>query len=341
MTERIVYFDMLRGLAIIFVIVIHSSNIGLQFPDTSINFHFTVLLRQVINIAVPLFLAISGYFLAKKNISNLDEYIKFIKIQIPKIYIPFFVFSALWFILGVLIFNHSITKELINLITFQSSGPYYFIALIIQYYILLPILKRLANFKGVVFSFIISLITIGIIFYIRNYMGINLPLILYAGNFPIFLVFFILGLYIGTLKKIQISNKLLLSLIICFYFLSCIESYTLYAIFENAGLASTAMKPSSFIFSMTLIVYFFKNINLFKSNILRYLGEMSFGIYLMHMFILIIISRLIIFFYPSLMEIQPLYQLILSLIIILMCFLIIFISKKILPKKIYNILGFK
>ena len=341
MSKRIAYFDMLRGLAIICVVVIHSSNMGFQFPSNSFNFNFTILLRQIINIAVPLFLAISGYFLAKKNISNLGEYFVFIKKQIPKIYMPFLVWSSVWLILGVLIFNKSIFHELFKVATFQSSGPYYFIALIIQYYILLPILKHFANFKGLIISLFISLASVGIIFYIRNYMDINLPLILYAGNFPIFLVFFVLGLYLGLLERISISNKLLISLVITFYFLSCIESYFLYSLFENGWLAATAMKPSSFMFSLFLIIYLFKNIDFFKSIILEFLGKISFGIYLIHGFLLTIIPLFIMNFFPSLVEVQAFYQLILSLITLLSCFLIILIGRKIFPDKIVKMIGFR
>ena len=61
---------------------------------------------------------------------------------------------------------------------------------------------------------------------------------------------------------------------------------TLYKKKTNGGLASTAMKPSSFMFSLFLIIYFFKNIDFFKSSILEFLGKISFGIYLIHVFLL-------------------------------------------------------
>jgi peptidoglycan/LPS O-acetylase OafA/YrhL len=289
MSKRIAYFDVLRGLAIICVIAIHSSGMGFQFPDDSFNFNFTILSRQFFNVSVPLFLAISGYFLAKKNISNRYEYIDFLKKQIPRVYIPLFVWSLVWVVLGMLILNKPLFKEMIKLVIFQSSGPYYFIALLIQYYILFPILKPLANLRGLIISLCISLATVGIIFYIRNYMGINLPLILYAGNFPVFLVFFVLGLHLGSIEKINLSNKLLVSLMLFFYFLAVIESYFLYSLFGNGGLAATAMKPSSFMFSLCLIVFLFRNIDLFQSKILEYLGKISFGIYLIHVFMLSLI----------------------------------------------------
>jgi surface polysaccharide O-acyltransferase-like enzyme len=86
--KRIYYFDMLRGIAIMAVVAIHSSGGGLTFPSDSFNFNFTIFWRNSLNFSVPLFIAISGYFLAKKEINNRNDYFRFLKKQIPKIYIP-------------------------------------------------------------------------------------------------------------------------------------------------------------------------------------------------------------------------------------------------------------
>ena len=97
MSNRIEYFDVLRGLAIIGVVAIHSSTTGFQFEHHSFNFNFTVVWRNLLNFSVPLFLAISGYFLAKKKIESLDDYLAFIKKYIARVYIPFFIWSFAWF----------------------------------------------------------------------------------------------------------------------------------------------------------------------------------------------------------------------------------------------------
>ena len=52
MKERIAYFDFLRGLAIMMVVGIHTYTLG---EDSTV-------VRQILNTAVPLFIAISGYF---------------------------------------------------------------------------------------------------------------------------------------------------------------------------------------------------------------------------------------------------------------------------------------
>jgi surface polysaccharide O-acyltransferase-like enzyme len=341
MDKRIEYFDLLRGLAIIAVVAIHSTGSGLQFEANSFNFNFTVLWRNSLNFSVPLFIAISGYFLANKKIINFNEYLLFLKKQIPRVYIPFFVWSIVWLILAVLIFNRPIFHEVVKLITFQSWGPYYFIALIIQFYLLLPILKRFATPTGLFISVITSITVTIIIGYLRYYTDIQLPLILYGGNFGTFLMFFVLGLYLGKTDKINISNKLLIVSIFIFYVLSCVESYALIAMYNQAGDAVTAGKPSSFMYSFTLIIFLFKNIDIMKSNLMNNLGKMSFGIYLIHGFAMIGAGKLLYLVYPSLKEISPIYQFSLICITILLCISCISISNRLIFAKQNRLLGFK
>lgn len=341
MTERLDYFDVLRALAIIAVVAIHSSGSGLQFSEESTNFNFTVLWRNTLNFAVPMFLAISGFFLAKKTIGTFEEYVAFIRKQIPRVYVPLLIWSLVWLVFSVLIQNKSVVHEVINLLVFQSSGPYYFIALIIQYYLLLPVFKKLANNKGLALSILVNMVMICGIFYLRYYTEISLPLILYAGNFATWQMFFVLGLYLGSSKKIKISNKYLLALILIFYALSCIESYVLITLFHQAGNAVTAVKASSFMYSFILIIFLFKNHDLIKSKLLKKIGMMSFGIYLTHMFALMVTSRILSRLYSPLQDITYAYQLSLIGIVVLSCFLCILVFNKVFSERQARLLGFK
>lgn len=328
-------------LAIFGVVAIHSSASGLQFSEESINFNFTVLWRNILNFAVPMFLAISGYFLAKKTIGSSKEYVAFQRKQIPRVYIPLLIWSLVWFGSSVLIYNKSVVHELIKLVTFQSSGPYYFIALIIQYYLLLPVLKKLANNKGLVFSVLISLVMTCTIFYLRFYTETNLPLILYAGNFATWLMFFVLGLYLGSKEKMKIPNKYVVALIFAFYALSCVESYALISLFHQAGDAVTAVKASSFIYSFFLIIFLFNNPDLIKSKLLKQIGVISFGIYLTHMFALAVVSQVLLHLYSPIKDITYAYQFLLIGIVMLSCFLCISVFNKVFPVSQSRLLGFK
>ena len=83
--ERIAYYDMLRGLAIIMVVAQHVP--GLEFFG-SLEGNVNIVLREIWSAAVPLFLAISGFFIARKPMNTSGDYLTFIKKQIPRVYIP-------------------------------------------------------------------------------------------------------------------------------------------------------------------------------------------------------------------------------------------------------------
>ncbi|MCK0159330.1 acyltransferase family protein [Allomuricauda sp. F6463D] len=67
MKERIGYYDTFRGVAITAVVAIHSDFIGYTFDDKSLFFNITLIWRQMMNFAVPMFIAISGFFLVNKK----------------------------------------------------------------------------------------------------------------------------------------------------------------------------------------------------------------------------------------------------------------------------------
>lgn len=140
MKIRIVYFDFLRGLTILMVIAIHTFSI----VDLTSDSNFEIFLRQILNCAVPIFLAISGFFISKGN--KVGTYCAFLKHQIPRIYIPCLLWSVPYLLL-YLNHNGDVFKALFYFI-FCGFSIYYFIALIIQYYILFPVLIKLKSGGG-------------------------------------------------------------------------------------------------------------------------------------------------------------------------------------------------
>ena len=138
--SRIKYFDFLRGLAILMVVAIHTY--------TNKQFEFTqMFIRNLIGCAVPIFLTISGFFLAKKDVNEKNSYFTFLKRQIPKVYIPMILWSFPAFLLGVHEAGFSI--KLLTLWLIGGMTIYYFIAVIIQMYLLLPAFSKVSISGGV------------------------------------------------------------------------------------------------------------------------------------------------------------------------------------------------
>jgi surface polysaccharide O-acyltransferase-like enzyme len=337
MAERIDYFDVLRGLAIIAVIAIHASRTGIQAGEDSINFYVAILWKNIWSYAVPLFISISGYFLAKKSFYQWHDYFTFLGKQIPRVYLPMFFWSLVFLSLAMMNSNTTITDELVKLITFQSAGPYYFIALIIQYYLLLPLLKKFANIEGLIISIAISCVTVGVIFITRYFIGIELPLIIFAGNFLTWGMFFVLGLYLGQGKQINISNIVLISFIVVFYLLSCLETYLLVNWFHKP----TAIKFSSLFYALSMILYLFKNKDLIRTNVLKELGRLSFGIYLVHMLVLDIESRALHKLIPMFDQDSLIHLVLLSALVVATCAIAIRVTNKMLSSKVSILIGFK
>lgn len=272
--ERVFWFDFLRGLAILMVVSIHTFAATMQ--QGSLASDLTILLRQVLNCAVPLFLAISGYFLAKKKSER--SYLQLWKRQIPKVYIPTLIWSLPYLALYVWQ-GHSWLK---GIVMFAVCGfsIYYFIALIIQYYLLFPVLQKVKT-GGVVLAFVITMLAISFVSYLVG-KGYGMSSIIIGGPFPVWLVFFVIGIYLGNRKNRIYS---------LWPWLLCLVGGLMLSFFEAKWVNRYGIKPSSHVYSLAVIMLLFsekvQSLFTYDNWIVKafaYLGRISFGVYLVHCF---------------------------------------------------------
>ena len=132
------YFDFLRGIAIIAVVGIHAFIVPENY-DGLLNL-VGITCRQLLHFAVPLFLVISGYFLSRHDISNKNDYVRFLRQHIPQVYVPMIIWSIPWIILDL----RGSGGLLYNMVMWVTGGIsiFYFITLIIECYICLPLLNK-------------------------------------------------------------------------------------------------------------------------------------------------------------------------------------------------------
>ena len=97
--NRDTYFDFLRGIAIIFVVGIHTRVItGLS----CLELYSKEFILQIITIAVPLFTAISGYFLIDRHFEyRHGRFWKFFVKQVKKVYLPMLIWSVPFYLIGL------------------------------------------------------------------------------------------------------------------------------------------------------------------------------------------------------------------------------------------------
>ena len=321
--KRNTYFDFLRGLAIMMVVGIHTYTLG---KDSTV-------VRQLLNTAVPLFVAISGYCLSQKRMENKDDYLFFLKKQFPKVYLPVLVWSLPLYAIA-LYSGSSIIKQTILLLSCGLS-IYYFVAFIMQCYVVLPIINNYISGnkrRVVIVSCLISFAWIAGVMYMNTIQGKGIPLILYAGPLPCWLMFFVLGVMIGHKPERNYSIILPMVIAILGFILSVIETDYL---LDHYG-KGVGIKPSSFIYSAGMIFLMFSNKveNLIRRTgaiyrFMIWIGSLSFGIYLIHCYF-------ISFFVKRLPIDSWLLQWSLALFLTVVFILIL---RKLLPTKYHKYLG--
>jgi len=338
MDKRIGYYDLLRGIAVIGVVAIHSTGIGYAFNDNSFDFIITVVWRQIINFSVPMFISLSGFFLANKDTSTKEAYFSFVKKQIPRVFIPYLLWSVLYLGLAY-VKGASIGAVVFRLFTFQSSVPFYFIILIIEYYLLLPVLQKMATPRGLALAGLVSVLSCLLVFYFQTYQNISLPMFI-KGAAPSWVIFFVLGLYVRN-NKINLNLILLFILIVLGIVLSVFEGFVLYYEFGSISNSVTAVKISSFIYSTFVILLAFKCVG-GKHNepkFLVYIGEVSFGIFLSHIFFVYIFNYFANSLFPAINESAVLRQVVQIAVVVLCSVAFAALARRISLKKAVKYFG--
>ena len=322
------YFDFLRGVAIIMVVGIHTYSLSSGF-FSSLEDRVSVVIRQLLNCAVPLFFAISSFFLSGKDLSDRNRREAFWHHQILKVYIPALVWGAPWLILACLDTGISLKNILLWLLC--GFSVLYFVSVIIQFYVLLPFLTWQRTTFLVAMSAIVSFFSIVLVTYLRVFSGLHLPLILYAGNCLLWMVFYALGIALSRGDRMYKLWPWIVCLIVSLA-LSVFESF-----FFASKEVLVGIKPSSFLFSsVALLVLFSKKVENavmankgFVFNVIVFLGSISFGVYLSHMVIYRVLK------YLCHIDIWYLRW----LVVLLLDVMFVMVLKKFLPIRINKILG--
>ncbi len=150
---RYPFFDVIKGIAIIAVIIIHALYFFLLYQQHN-NLTFLLISNNISRFAIPLFLIASGVLLTLKDYSYTELKSFYLK-KVLRIFVPYF-FIAL--IIGI--YQHLPLGELAwGIVSGSLLVPYYFVCVLLQLYILYPFLKKLEHSRTALISiFIFSLI---------------------------------------------------------------------------------------------------------------------------------------------------------------------------------------
>lgn len=160
-------------------------------------------ISRMLTFVVPGFMISAGIKFANKFEHDSFNYFSFMKTRITKIYLPYVVFSIIYYLYFVFYrnyFDFSFIKLGNYLLYGSIAAPFYFIALIMQFYILSPIImifyRILPSNIGIFFA---AIINIASMYFLKE--------LKYSDRiFTSYFLYWTIGCYIGTDFRTSLSR---------------------------------------------------------------------------------------------------------------------------------------
>ncbi|NQE37332.1 acyltransferase [Microcoleus asticus] len=338
-SNRFAEFDLIRALAIVSVVITHAG--FLAFKDRRILF---VAIDTFQLFCVPAFLLLSGFFLTNK-LENQNNPALVVKKRLSRILPPYLFWSVALYILNNWgeLQKFDLLSLLRDILTGSVMPPYYFIVVIVQCYgwwWFLVKLRVLEPRKVLVLGLILQTI-FTIFFYLTALKYISIPLPLMERWIFSWILPFSTGLFLGgeynriqpVLERIKMP---VLGATLLFYVASIWEYYLISEFNSEGWFLRSFFKLSAqgyAILFVLSILAFSKSIALPSrvSGLIKILAAYSFPIYLLDS---TVVQYVLLVFYKFIDPVHPLLKLgFLVTGTLLVCWAIIYLLHKLLPKK--------
>ena len=290
--KRYIYFDLLKIISAVFVIFNHSHQ---YLKGTGIWFNiFHMASFNIVKIAVPIFIMITGALMLKKKCT----YEIILKKRILRVYIATFIST----IVGCLFFKLSFFSTLLKTFFGAQTSVLYFLwymYLLITLYLLTPILKRMIRgYKDKDYRtfFVIFIIIPSTIYFISNFFELVLVKyklmenLFYQFLYLVYVGYFVFGYYISKKEIDMETNKKALICNFCAFMvgniylgIGFINNHDIVELFCT-GITTAVMSMCTFI----SFKYYFGKLKYgnFFSKVIVNMSESSFGVYLMHLYVI-------------------------------------------------------
>ncbi len=338
--KRLEEIDCLRGLAIIGVVAIHTILYGgYDTQNIPIELFYTSIV-QLSTFSVPLFIFVSGLVLTYNYFDTDINYVTFIEKRFGFVLIPYIFWSCIYILYKINGYNNLNIITILKKIIFGNAEVHlYFIVLIVQFYLLFPLIlrfiKKTKKYQKelLILCFIFNLLIISLYYYQFNYLKERYMMILFIFWIFYFIFGSILSLNLDYFKTnlSQISLNYL-SIIFFWVFLYLDISYFNDGLFSRIG--PQVFRPQLFIYATLCIIIILKfiygskfngNINIIKKG-LKLLGKNSFGIYLSH--ILFLNISVLIFRFIKVINTDYYYNILLFMFVLIMSLLFVLMIRR-------------
>lgn len=308
--QRCYHLDILRILAISAVVLMHvSGHISLELSDntSSLYWHICNIFDSGTRWAVPMFVMISGYLFLnpQKEISTKDIYKKYIlRMAIAYVFWSFLYTLFLTIYSGSKLSGLDFVKNLI--VGTITGGMYHlwFIPMLIGLYVLVPVLRvivanasqrTLSYFVLVMALYISVLKTIVTIPFLKPLVGGVINTFGMGLSINGYILYFVLGYYINTVSFTKIQKRIIYILGLV-SFLVTVGVTGAVSYFKGVEFLMFRDNFSINVFLMSASLFLFvkekcanKSFSDKTQKVILFLSKYSFGLYLTHLFVLVIL----------------------------------------------------
>jgi peptidoglycan/LPS O-acetylase OafA/YrhL len=247
------------------------SGLGLTIKYTKQKLNFKNYSKQIIKLLLPYFIAIPITFLINYSLQYLWLQRGIIS-QMPQ---PFEIYTPNQYLESYMVFTRWFNDRL----ALNFVGTWWFVGIILQFYLLFPILLRLSNKLGaknlLIISLVLSFVYRGVVALTTNSspVGIQGAELLYFINFPARLPEFAFGIYLAQKPDILKYRYITIFGILLFLGGLILSTTTIGLAFNDFFLGS----------GLLLILFkIAKSISSSRFNIFELFGKYSYQIYLYH-----------------------------------------------------------
>lgn len=277
------YWQKVRGICILAVILIHC-----PAGESGSSLYIWMISRYIINFAVAMFIFMSGYFVNPEKVKKGN----YIGGRIQRLLIPFLIWDSFYAIKNILLNHEYSTKRfIVEFVTGKTAAPLYYILVLIQLTILTPyIVKTRYENRG---KWLYMVTPVYLLILYGYIITTGKQPFLYETVFPAWLLFYLLGIDLKRGVGDKLISKVRISWVGGALGISLIESFLLMKIGTPIGFLSSQIRFGNFVYAFIFIAWIKKRECDVPDDVLNKVGDCSFGMYFIHLFVLQVVQKII------------------------------------------------